>query len=91
MEDPRLWEFIADMNFSGSVTISDVWLWIKWLFFYPGDIAVSSSINHAQDVSNFFEITYDNYGGILSGLISFWFWCLVGFIWYQVLEVLNLN
>lgn len=91
MNDPRLWGFIADMNLSGSVTISDVWLWVKWLFFYPGDYLISTLITRAHEFSNFFEITYDNYGGIFSGIISFWFWSLVGYLWYLVLEKLNLN
>jgi len=24
----RLWNFVEDMDYSGSVTISDVWLWV---------------------------------------------------------------
>jgi hypothetical protein len=31
----RIWQFAADMNGDGVVTISDVWLWFKWLYFYP--------------------------------------------------------
>jgi len=40
----RQWAFILDMNRDGAVTISDVGLWMKWLFFYPGDFIHSALI-----------------------------------------------
>lgn len=76
--DTRQWEFIEDMNYSGSVTISDVWLWVKWLYFYPGDVLFRILMIHAPDVARFFEITPDLYGGVLSFIIS-------GFVWFLVL------
>jgi hypothetical protein len=76
MYDPRQWNFVADMNNSGSVTISDVWLWFKWLYFYPGDGAIYALVNTVPWFGQFFEITYNSYGGILSGLISFFVWIL---------------
>lgn len=77
MYDSRQWGFIADMNFSGAVTISDVWLWIKWLYFYPGDLMVSFFVNKAPSLGQFFEITYQNYGGIFSGIFSFFAWIFI--------------
>ena len=78
MEDPRLWSFIADMNGSGAVTISDVWLWFKWLFFYPGDFVISLIIEHAPGFARFFEMSYkSSYSGALSGMLSALFWVTV--------------
>ena len=74
--DSRDWFFIADMDHNYSITISDVWLWFQWLYFYPGDAFIYFIINKVTPLSNFFEITYNNYGGFLSGFISFIFWIL---------------
>ena len=76
MNDPRQWSFMADMNYSGSITISDVWLWIKWLYFYPGDGFIYFLVNQAPDVGHFLEITYSSYGGVLSGIVSFVVWII---------------
>jgi len=80
MFDPRQWSFVADMNYSGTVTISDVWIWVKWLFFYPGDLFIKILVDGFQSISQFFEITYASYGGFFSGIISF-------IIWYALLAV----
>ncbi|MCY1427556.1 hypothetical protein D9M71_434060 [compost metagenome] len=71
MQDLRQWSFIADMNHSGSITIGDIWLWCDWLFYYPGDTLILFLINHAPPkFIQFFEITYNSYGGPFSGVIS---------------------
>jgi len=75
MGDPRQWAFIADMNHTGSITISDVWLWFKWLYFYPGDYIINLLIG--TDMGRFLEVSYYSYGGILSGIISFIIWIIV--------------
>lgn len=76
MVNLRQWTFIADMNYSGSITISDVWLWFKWLFFYPGDFFVYFLINNTPSIGHFFEITYSSYGGVFSGIVSFIVWII---------------
>ena len=43
----RQWDFNADMNSDGAVTISDLWLWGKWLYFYPGDLLFAQLIGHS--------------------------------------------
>lgn len=83
---PREWVFIADMNYSGSITISDVWLWIKWLYFYPGDGFVYFILNVVPDLGHFFEITYSSYGGVLSGVFSFFSWLAALVIIVEMLE-----
>jgi len=76
MYDPRQWAFVADMNYNGAITISDVWLWVKWLYFYPGDGFIYILVNKISGMASFLEITYSNYGGILSGVISFFAWII---------------
>jgi hypothetical protein len=74
MKTQRLWTLAEDMNFDGTVTYRDVLLWVKWLFFYPGDGFLYFIINKTPDVAGFFEITELSYSGFLSGLISLLFW-----------------
>ena len=73
----RQWNFIADMNYSGSITIYDVWSWLKWLYFYPGDGFVYFLVNKFPGIGQFFEITYSSYGGVLSGVVSFFVWIII--------------
>jgi len=61
------------MNLDGSITISDVWLWIKWLYFYPGDGLVYFLFHKAPSIASFFEMTPSSYGGVFSGMVSFIF------------------
>jgi hypothetical protein len=75
--DPRIWKFLADMNYDGLVTISDVWLWFKWLFFYPGDFIILYTIKILAPLATFFEISTDNYGGWLSGILSIISWLII--------------
>lgn len=77
MPDPRQWSFVADMNYSGSITIGDVWLWLEWLYFYPGDGFIYFLINKIPAVGRFLEITYSDYGGVISGIASFIVWFFV--------------
>ena len=77
MFDSRQWSFIADMNYSGSITIYDVWSWFKWLYFYPGDGFVYFLVNKFPGIGQFFEITYSSYGGVLSGVVSFFVWIII--------------
>ena len=62
------------MNFDGTVTISDVWLWAKWAFFYPGDGVLCLVMSKTPGVASFFEITESSYSGVLSGFITVLFW-----------------
>ena len=53
----RLWAFVEDMDYNGVITISDVWLWFKWLYFYPGDLIVYILLNDAPEIGQFFEMS----------------------------------
>ena len=70
MYKERIWAFVTDMNFDGAVTISDISLWFKWLFFLPGDGLIYFIMNSAPDLARFFELSNSNYGGIFSGVFS---------------------
>ncbi len=76
----RLWQFRSDMNADGATTISDVWEWFVWLYFYPGDLLIRWLVGSAA--GRFFELTAKSYGGLFSGIVSgvFWFVVLVAFL-----------
>jgi hypothetical protein len=73
----RQWEFVADMNQNGVVTVSDVWLWIKWLYFWPGDGLIQLAMQKAPDMAAFFELSTAKFGGPLSLFLSFPMWIIV--------------
>jgi|APSaa5957512535_1039671.scaffolds.fasta_scaffold43204_2 hypothetical protein len=68
MNNVRHWIFTPDMNLDGSVTISDIGLWVNWLFTYPGDWVILK-LTHS-DIGRFFEFSTADYGGFLSFWIS---------------------
>jgi hypothetical protein len=70
----RLWEFREDMNGDGAVTISDVALWLKWIFFYPGDLIVAGLIG--TPAGNFLELRPSDFGGGWSFTLSLVSWLL---------------
>ena len=74
MDDPRQWHFVADINNSGLVTISDIWLLFKWLYFYPGDYLINFFVEQEPEIGRFLELSYSYYGGFLSGFISLFSW-----------------
>jgi len=70
----RQWKFVADMNRSGTVTVSDVWLWIEWLYFWPGDGLIYLAITKAPGLAKFFELSAGKFSGPLSLFLSFGLW-----------------
>lgn len=75
----RNWSFQTDMNHDSLTTISDVWLWFKWLYFYPGDGLLFLVIEKTPSIAKFFELSAASYGGVLSGIISFFAWVVLCF------------
>ena len=71
----RLWFFEADMDQNGVITISDLWLWVQWLFFYPGDLLILGIMKFG-DIHTFFELSSSTFGNWFSGIISFVFWSI---------------
>ncbi len=73
--ESRLWFFTRDMNADGIVTPDDVGAWVHWLYFYPGDFFIKICLTLGMDpLINFLEFSSRNYGGWLSGMLSFMFW-----------------
>ncbi len=86
MDNSRQWSFEADMNYDGVITISDTWLWLKWLFSYPGDFVLYLMINKTPNVATFLEVTTNSYGGALSTIISLFFWINLWLIYFVFTE-----
>lgn len=75
--DLRDWQFVADMTGDGAITVSDLSLWLQWLYFYPGDGLLYVLMRWLPGVSSFLELSFKNFGGILSGVVSAIFWFLL--------------
>jgi hypothetical protein len=71
----RMWRFRADMNGDGFVNIADVWLWIKWLYLYPGDGLIYLIGNTAA--GSFLNLSAQPYGGELALGVSVVVWLCV--------------
>lgn len=85
--DYRLWAFAADMNADGAVTITDVWLWFKWLYFMPGDLLIA--MFGPTGIGRFLELTVSSFGGIGSGILSFTLWMLAWLGVFTLIEESN--
>lgn len=74
-----------DMNGDGRFTVSDIGLWINYLFYLPGDFLVGQIVINFRGFSRFFEIDASWCHGFLAGLVGFAFWAfcfilLIGFV-----------
>jgi hypothetical protein len=73
------------------VTVSDVWLWVKWAYFWPGDGLIYLAIQKTPELAEFFELSAAKYGGPLSLFLSFpmWIIALVVFIvtWRMMIKL----
>ena len=69
------WFIAPDMNCDGLVTISDVGLWLEWVFFLPGD-GLIWFLMQLEPIATFLEMTSESYGGWGSGLISGAVWLI---------------
>ena len=70
------WRIASDMDGDGVVTISDVGLWIKWIFLAPGDLLVLLAMIHATPIALYLEISPENISGLLPGALSLFTWLL---------------
>ena|SRR5713101_7473981 len=77
------WHIAWDMNGDGVVTISDAGLWLKWIFFAPGDLLLLLLMMYGTPAALFLEINPDSLSGFLSGLISASLWLYLLFAWIQ--------
>ena len=69
--DPMLprWQIRLDQNLDGVFSVSDVWLWIKWLYFAPGD-AIIFVLSRIESTRTFFELSPDSYGNWFSAVVG---------------------
>lgn len=70
------WFIASDMNCDASLTISDVKLWLGWLFFLPGD-GLHYALLGWQGAAIFLELTPEIYGGWVSGILSAVLWLVM--------------
>lgn len=64
--------FAMDQNLDGMITISDVWLWFKWLYFLPGDVLIATLVGTPEGA--FFEVSSSSLMGTTSGVVSGFAW-----------------
>jgi hypothetical protein len=62
--------FSGDMNADGELTIRDLWLWLRYGFFLPGDTVIWFLSSYVPAAARFLEIDTRNYGGLFSGFAS---------------------
>ena len=85
----RQWSFVTDMNYDGIVTISDVWLWIKWLYYYPGDLFLYFLMQDFPRLAVFVEVAPESYSGSFSGIFSVFFWTVVIVVSYGIMKTIE--
>jgi hypothetical protein len=72
--------FIAtDMNMDGVISISDVGLWVQYVFYLPAKI-ISWAIYNIEPLGRFFEMDCSTGSGIFSGLFSLFLWWFLLFL-----------
>ena len=72
------WElFASDMNADGTITISDVVLWLEHAYFLPGDSLLWFLDSYLRPVARFLELSAASYGGLFSGVVSGLGWLLI--------------
>jgi DNA-binding MarR family transcriptional regulator len=82
----------ADVNGDGAFTISDVFLWLGEAFFLPGDWLIWTVGTYVRPVAGFLESGPNDYGGVLSGVVSALVWLgffLVAIIVYGTVRDLD--
>jgi hypothetical protein len=68
------WKFASDMNGDGAVTFSDASLWLKWVFFAPGDLLLLLLLKFGTVAAVFLQVSPTDLSGWISGLVSAAIW-----------------
>jgi hypothetical protein len=74
----------ADLN----VTITNVWLWLKWLFYVPGDFIVAMFLNTGPGA--LWDLSPASFGGWKSAVASVWAWALLASFLYLLIYMVRL-
>lgn len=80
------WEFQWDLNYDGVISISDVWLWVKWILVWPGD-RIIYWLSKGPALT-FFELSPQSYGNWFSIMASVFIWLIVLLFFFAVLNEL---
>jgi hypothetical protein len=68
------WAFDLDMNHDGQVTITDIGMLCRWIFFAPGDCLLLGIMLKLPGVATFLELTPAYLYGWWSLFISLFTW-----------------
>jgi hypothetical protein len=69
------WQIAWDMNGDGAVTVSDAWIWLKWIFCAPGDFLLLLFMMYGTAVALLLQIRPgSSLCSFLSVLISVTVW-----------------
>jgi hypothetical protein len=72
------WQIALDMNGDGLVTVSDAWLWLKWIMLAPGDVLLLLLMKHGTSIAFTLQMhPQSGLYGYLSALISAAAWLFV--------------
>jgi hypothetical protein len=71
------WQTAWDMNHDGSVNLTDVWLFLRWVFFAPGDFVLLALMLYTTGFAALVGIGTQMLFGAVSGAISAVVWILV--------------
>ena len=63
------WDLTWDANYDGAITVSDVSIWLKWIYFAPGD-GLIWFLMQFNGTRTFFELSEQSYGNLFSGIVS---------------------
>ena len=77
----------SDMNGDGVQTISDLWLWVKGLYFWPGNWLIEQLARNPK-MMEFFELNWQSCGGWLSLAISTLCWV---FLWIMLAAITSIG
>ena len=69
------WRFTWDMN--GAMNGADTWLWLKWVFFAPGDLLLLLLMKQRTDAAVFLQINPSDLSGWIAGLLSAAIWLVL--------------
>jgi hypothetical protein len=65
------------MNGDGAMTGADTWLWLKWVFFAPGDLLLLLLMKFGTDAAVFLQVNPSDLSGWITGLLSAAIWLVL--------------
>lgn len=81
--------FRWDANADGIFTVSDIWELAVWLFYWPGNAALSLIEKYVPKIARFFEIDISSQYGGFAVLISIIAWFFILFFISDIIDQSN--